>query len=83
MFIVSKRNFVVQRADGSLYNIRKDFIGDVPEDVTQSRLFQDALACGLIAAPTSRKDAALEATDKDAEETADLEDAGKASKKKK
>ena len=33
MFIVSKRNYQVRRADGSSYLIKKDFIGEIPEDV--------------------------------------------------
>ena len=37
MFIVSKRNYQVRRADGSLYLIKKNYIGEIPEDVAQDR----------------------------------------------
>ena len=36
MFIVSKRNYLVIRADGSAYRIKKDYIGEIPEDVAES-----------------------------------------------
>lgn len=32
MFIVSKRNYLVIRADGSVYKIKRDYIGEIPED---------------------------------------------------
>ena len=59
MFILSKRNFKVRRADGSSFLIKKDFIGDIPEDVFNSRLIQKAIKGGLVAAPESHKDKAL------------------------
>ena len=46
MFIVSKRNFRVRRADGTFYLIRKDYAGDIPEDVFKSRLVQEAIIGG-------------------------------------
>ena len=43
MFIVSKRNYLVIRADGSAYRIKKDYIGEIPEDVAESVLVQRAI----------------------------------------
>ena len=51
MFIMSKRNFLVPRADGTNYMIRKDYIGDIPEDVANSWLVQAAIKDGGIATP--------------------------------
>ena len=38
MFIVSKRSYAVRLSDGSFYRIPKDFIGEIPEEVAESRL---------------------------------------------
>ena len=43
MFIVSKKKFIVRRADGSSYLIRKDYIGEIPGDVAESNLVQKAI----------------------------------------
>ena len=51
MFIVSKRNYLVIRADGSAYRIKKDYIGEIPEDVAESVLVQRAIQGGNIAVP--------------------------------
>ena len=53
MFIISKRNFKVRRADGSSYLVRKNFVGDVPEDVFNSRMIQKAIKGGLVATPAA------------------------------
>ena len=74
MFILSKRNFKVRRADGSSFLIKKDFIGDIPEDVFNSRLIQTAIKGGLVAAPESHKDKALYEADMEAADKADAVD---------
>lgn len=74
MFILSKRNFRVRRADGSSFLIKKDFIGDIPEDVFNSRLIQKAIKGGLVAAPESHKDKALYEADMEAADKADAVD---------
>lgn len=74
MFILSKRNFKVRRADGSSFLIKKDFIGDIPEDVFNSRLIQKAIKGGLVAAPASHKDKALYEADMEAAGKADAVD---------
>lgn len=74
MFILSKRNFKVRRADGSSFLIKKDFIGDIPEDVFNSRLIQKAIKGGLVAAPESHKDKALYEADMEAADKADAVD---------
>lgn len=70
MFIVSKRNYQVRRADGSSFSIAKDYIGDIPEDVAQSNLVQRAIRGGKIAVPEGTKDKQLEQADREAGEKA-------------
>ena len=59
MFIISKRNFLVRRADGSPYRIKKDYIGEIPQDVFESSLIRGAIKGGLVAAPESHRDKEL------------------------
>ena len=70
MFIISKRNYDVRRADGSLFSIKKDYIGEIPEDVARSRLVQRAIRGGMIAVPQGRADSQLERADAAAGERA-------------
>lgn len=70
MFIISKRNYDVRRADGSLFSIKKDYIGDIPEDVARSRLVQRAIRGGMIAIPQGKADTQLERADAAAGERA-------------
>lgn len=70
MFIISKRNYNVRRADGSLFSIKKDYIGDIPEDVARSRLVQRAIRGGMIAIPQGKADKQLERADDEAGERA-------------
>ena len=74
MFIVSKRNYDVRRPDGSLYKIRKDFIGDIPEDVADTRLVQRAIRAGMIFIPSGTADRQLEKADQEAAEKAAAND---------
>lgn len=86
MFIMSKRTFLVKRADGSTYRVKKDFVGDIPQDVYESSVIQGAIKGGLVAAPGSHKDAALYQADEASQEkesAADIRpDAGKKGKGK-
>lgn len=68
MFIVSKRNYMVRRADDSAYLIPKDFIGEIPQDVAESDLVQRAIEGGNIAVPEGKKDKELIEADETAEE---------------
>lgn len=70
MFIVSKRNYMVRRADDSAYLIPKDFIGEIPQDVAESDLVQRAIKGGTIAVPEGKKDKELIEADETAEELA-------------
>lgn len=70
MFIVSKRNYKVRRADGSSFFIAKDFIGNIPQDVAQSNLVQRAVRGGMIAVPEGTKDRQLEEAENKAGERA-------------
>lgn len=74
MFIVSKRNYDVRRPDGSFYKIRKDFIGDIPEDVADTRLVQRAIRAGMIFIPSGTADRQLEKADQEAAEKAAAND---------
>lgn len=58
-FIISKRNFLVRRADGSSYLVKKDFMGDVPEDVFNSGIIQGAIKGGLVATAETHRDKAI------------------------
>ena len=74
MFIVSKRNFLVRRADGTSYLVKKDYVGDVPDDVFGSRLIQGAMKTGLVIAVQSHKDKDLIAADEEAQEKQEAAD---------
>ena len=68
MFIVSKRNFLVRRADGTSYLVKKDYVGDIPDDVFNSPLIQGAMKTGLVIAVQSHKNKDLIAADEEAQE---------------
>lgn len=70
MFIISKRNFLVRRADGSSFLIKKDFVGDIPQDVFESGLVQGVIKGGLIAAPESKKDKDIYKADEESDKKA-------------
>lgn len=70
MFIISKKNFLVRRADGSPYRILKNFIGEIPQDVAESGLVRRAMKSGDICAPEGTKDRQMEAADEAAREKA-------------
>lgn len=74
MFIISKRNYSVRRADGSSFLIGKDYIGNIPDDVAQSSLVQRALKAGMIFCPPGTKDKQLEQADREAKEKSDEND---------
>lgn len=82
MFVVSKRNFLVRRADGTSYLVKKDYVGDIPDDVFSSRLIQGAMKTGLVIAVQSHKDKDLIAADEEAQKkqgAADIRPDAKAS----
>ena len=66
MFIVSKRNFKLRLADGTVYRIAKDFIGEIPFEVAAHPLIQNAIDSGWITAPAGHADKALYEADADA-----------------
>lgn len=70
MFIVSKRNFKLRLADGSVYRIAKDFIGEIPFEVAAHPLIQNAIDSGWITAPAGHADKALYEADADAAQKA-------------
>lgn len=78
MFIFSKKNFIVNRADGSKYHINKGYTGDIPKDVAQSRLVQAAIKGGSIVAPASHSDKDMQA---EVEKPAETEKAAEKAKK--
>lgn len=70
MFIVSKRNYSVRRADGSSFLIEKDFIGNIPDDVARSGLVMRALKAGMIFCPPGTRDRQMEQAGAEAEKKA-------------
>lgn len=70
MFIVSKRNFKLRLADGTVYKITKDFIGEIPFEVAAHPLIQNAIDSGWITAPASHADKALYEADAEAAQKA-------------
>ena len=74
MFIISKRNFLVRRADSSPYRIKKDYIGEIPQDVFESSLIQGAIRGGLVATPETHRDKELYKADAAATVKADAAD---------
>ena len=70
MFIISKRNYSVKRADGTSYLIPKDYIGEIPEDVAKSNLVQRAISGGMISTPKGKKDSQMARADKTAHQKA-------------
>lgn len=68
MFIVSKRNFLVRRADGSSYLVKRDFVGDIPQDVFESTVIQGAMKGGFVATPSTGKDKDLYQAEQKAQE---------------
>lgn len=70
MFIISKRNFKIRRANGDVYRIPKEFVGTIPDDVAGHPLIKSAIACGWIATPDTTADAALIKADVKAAEKA-------------
>lgn len=70
MFILSKKNFLIRRADGSSFLIRKDYVGEIPDDVSAHWMVQAAISDGSIATPGNNKDAALEAASTEANKKA-------------
>lgn len=56
MFISSKQKFLIRRESGEAFVIPNGYIGDIPEDVAQSRTVQLAIKGGQIVTPDSHKD---------------------------
>ncbi len=56
MFIIAKRNFLIPRADGTMFPIVKDVATELPADVSEHWLVKAAIADGLIIAPKTTKD---------------------------
>lgn len=70
MFIISKRNFLIQIPGRAPYRIPKDYIGEIPDDIAAHWMIQDAIRSGMISTPVGKKDNQLEAADEVAEEKA-------------
>ena len=66
MFIISKRNFLIQIPGRAPYRIPKDYIGEIPAHW----MVQAAICSGMISTPVGKKDNQLEAADEVAEEKA-------------
>lgn len=60
MFIVSTKRFKIRRADGSPFLIEKGFVGNIPDDVADEWLIQQAIKEGSISTPDSKADSSIE-----------------------
>ena len=57
MFVLCKRNIILPSKDGSKkYQVKKDYIGEIPDWATQTDYFLDLVAAGKITVPASKKD---------------------------
>lgn len=56
MFIISKRNFLIQIPGRAPYRIPKDYIGEIPDDIAAHWMIQDAIRSGMISTPVGKKD---------------------------
>lgn len=70
MFIISKRNFLIQIPGRAPYRIPKDYIGEIPNDIAAHWMVQAAICSGMISTPVGKKDNQLEVADEVAEEKA-------------
>lgn len=62
MFILCKRNILFRTPDGAqTHLVRRDFIGNVPDWIGQTRYFRQLVADGVIAVPETTKDADVQA----------------------
>lgn len=59
-FIISKRNFLVRREDGSEYMIRKDYVGPIKDEDMKYPVVQMAIRGGMIAVSDQTADKALD-----------------------
>ena len=65
MFILCKRNILFRTPDGAqTHLVRRDFIGNVPDWIGQTRYFRQLVADGVIAVPKTTKDADVQAAAK-------------------
>ena len=63
MFIVSKKNFIFRLSDGATFQVRRDYMGDVPDYLKEHPLFQAAVRGGDIMVPGNTSDKAVYAAD--------------------
>ena len=63
MFIVSKKNFIFRLSDGATFQVRRDYMGDVPDYLQEHPLFQAAVRGGDIMTPESTADKEIYAAD--------------------
>ena len=63
MFIVSKKNFIFRLSDGATFQVRRDYMGEVPDYLKEHPLFQAAVRGGDIMVPGSTSDKAVYAVD--------------------
>jgi len=68
MFICSKAKMSVRLNDGRVFNIPRDYVGEIPEEVANTWFVQAAIKSGDIAVPADKKDANIEAAGVEAKE---------------
>ena len=72
MFIISKRNFLIQIPGRAPYRIPKDYIGEIPDDIAAHWMVQAAICSGMISTPVGKKDNQLEAADEEKAAATDI-----------
>lgn len=64
MFILAKRNIILPSPDGAQqFQIKRDFVGDIPDWATKTDYFKALVADGKITVPESHKDKDTQAAD--------------------
>lgn len=66
MFICAKTKMSVRLEDGRVFNIPRDYVGEIPDEVADTWFVKAAIKSGDIAVPAGKKDANIEAADVEA-----------------
>lgn len=67
MFIVSHKNLLINLEGGRTYSIRKEYIGDIPDEIASHPFVQKAIESGDIVTPAGHADKAIYQADAEAE----------------
>lgn len=66
MFILAKRSVILPSRDGTMkHNVKRDFMGDIPDWAAETAYFRALVADGKIVIPDSHKDKDTQAAAED------------------